>query len=211
MATIKLNPLITDLRKKMGTNVFSKWKGTNYVRVYTAPRDRQSPGQVATRRAFANLVNIWKGLGRPLHEAWRQSAAGANMTGYNLFIADNFQAMKADRPLQLSRANHIDAVGGFTVTAGSRPGEVLCSFTDERDRNKVITLFTQELGKSAMSDALLASIIRHEVSSDASPVALRGLNAGARYAVYAVVSEGPFNSATRFSNSVATEITLPQV
>jgi len=48
-------------------------------------------------------------------------------------------------------------------------------------------------------------MIRHEVANAASPVSITGLEQGAQYHVYAVVTDGPHATSKKVSPSVSAE------
>ncbi len=132
MATIKLNPIITDIRKRMGSNVFSKWKGINYVRGYVVPTNRNTEEQASVRSTFLNLVNVWKNLGTTVQNTWNAFATGKNLTGYNAFIAENFRNMKSDLAMIIAKPMDEEPLAGFSAQPGTSTGEIRCSFTSTR-------------------------------------------------------------------------------
>lgn len=200
MATIKLNPIITDIRNRMGNNVFSKWKGINYVRGYAAPTNRKTPEQAEVRGAFKGLVAAWKALGEGAKRSWAAFAAGRNMTGYNAFIGVNFENMMNDLALIISHPMEEEPLTGFAASEGAAPGEVACTFAAPLAEGKELTLFSRK--RNAGFGAAMA---RHELGAAASPAVITGLEAGAEYRLYAVVSDGPYGAATKVSESVWAE------
>lgn len=62
MAIIKLSQLVSDIRGKVGGNVFARNKGGNYVRTYVKPINPASPGQATARALFQNIVQQWRTL-----------------------------------------------------------------------------------------------------------------------------------------------------
>jgi hypothetical protein len=202
MATIKLNPIITDIRNRMGSNVFSKWKGINYVRGYVPPTDRNTEDQQVVRSTFSRLVEIWKGLGSAAKKSWGVFATGRNLSGYNAFIAENFENMKADLALIISQPMEEEPINGFSAATGSASGSITCSFQAPAGTGKEITLFTQRAAGGNGNGQ--AAITRHEGNASSS-VTISGLEPGAQYHMYAVVTEGPYATAKKVSPSVATD------
>ena len=84
-----VDPIIEDVRCKLGDIVFSKWKGTNYLRPYVKPTNPKTEKQMEVRNAFIRLVDNWKQVNGVLHKSWNNFAKGSNMTGYNAFIGAN--------------------------------------------------------------------------------------------------------------------------
>ena len=204
MPTIKLNPLITDIRNRMGNTVFSKWKGTNYVRGFVPPSNPNTEAQESVRNAFSRLVEVWKNLGVVVRESWDAYSEGKNMSGYNAFIQKNFESMKADLALMISTPMAEEPPVDFAATAGTTAGDIVCSFQEPTDKGKEITLFTQ---KRANDNGKGQAVMRrHEQTGAASPLTLSGLEPGADYHVYAVITDGPYDVARTVSASVAASV-----
>ena len=201
MPTIKLNPLITDIRNRMGTTVFSKWKDTNYVRGYTPPTDRNTEAQGMVRNAFSRLVEAWKNIGSAARETWNALSAGRNMTGYNAFIQKNFESMKADLALMVSAPLYGEGPADFDAQAGTAAGEITCSFKTPTEKGKAVTLFTQKRANGNGHGQPV--MMRYEREDAASPVTLSGLEPGVEYHVYAVLTDGPYDAAKAVSGSVS--------
>lgn len=201
MATIKLNPIITDIRNRMGSNVFSKWKGINYVRGYVPPTNRNTKEQAAVRSTFSRLVEAWKSLGTAIQQSWNALATGTNMSGYNAFISENFESMKADLALILSKSPDEEPAGAFTAAPGAAAGEISCAYPSPA-AGREITLFTQKKSGDGNGPALLT---RHDTGGAASPFTVGGLEPGSGYHVYAVITEGPYAEAKQVSASVSTD------
>ena len=205
MATIKLNPIITDIRNRMGSNVFSKWKGINYIRGYAPPTNRKTADQEAVRSTFSRLVSIWKGLGTAAQKTWVVFATGRNMSGYNAFISENFENMKADLALIIAQPMEEEAISGFLANPGDTAGSIICSFQPPAGIGKEITLFTQKVAGGSGNSG--TAITRHEGAVSGSSAAISGLEPGSGYHVYAVVTDGPYATAKKVSSSVAAEVT----
>lgn len=199
MPTIKLNPLITDIRNRMGNSVFSKWKDVNYVREFIPPSNPNTEAQVSVRNAFSRLVEAWKNIGKAARESWNANAKGKNMSGYNAFIRKNFENMKSDLALMISMPLAEETPANFSAATGTATGEITCTFQPPSEGSKSVTLFTQKLGVP-VGQAILA---RHEQKGAASPVTLAGLEPGAEYHVYVVITEGAYDAAKTVSASVA--------
>ncbi|MBI4976283.1 MAG: hypothetical protein HZC28_02315 [Spirochaetes bacterium] len=87
MATITLSPLISDLRGRIGSIVFCKWKGVHYVRRYAPHNPSNTLLQAAQRAVFRDAITAWQGLSDDARRRWSQKAAHLAMSGYNLFIS----------------------------------------------------------------------------------------------------------------------------
>ena len=195
MAVIKLNEMLTDVRKKKGTNVYSRWKGKNYVRTYNKDQhDANTEGQKAVRAAFSKLVKSWKGIAAVMKEGWEQTVKNMDMTGYNSFISTNFDSMKQGLALHVSHTMGEQVVRGFAAAAGTNPGEIACTFTPLAE-GKELTVFAHKKGNGG-------ELSFHRGNGTGS-FTVQGLDAGAEYFLYAVVSNGNIDESKTVSESVA--------
>ncbi len=123
------------------------------------------------------------------------------MSGYNAFIQKNFESMKADLALMISTPMAEEPPVNFAAAAGTTAGDIVCSFQEPTDKGKEITLFTQKRANGNGTGQVV--IRRHEQPGATSPLTLSGLEPGADYHVYAVITEGPYETAQTVSASVA--------
>jgi hypothetical protein len=65
--------------------IASSWKGKEYIRAYTRPRNPKTRAQQEHRALFAEAVKAWKKLGIEERKALDRQAVG--MTGFNLFVS----------------------------------------------------------------------------------------------------------------------------
>ncbi|MBN1532976.1 MAG: hypothetical protein JXA20_09965 [Spirochaetes bacterium] len=195
MAVIKLNEMITDVRNKKGTNVYSRWKGLNYVRCHNGQvKDANTESQRAVRAAFAALTRSWKGLAAVMKESWEHAVRGMNMTGYNSFIASNFGRMKGFEAITLSRGTGEAAVRGFSAAAGAQAGEIACTF-EALPEGRELTVFAQRKGNGG-------ELTFHR-GNGSGCFTVQGLEQGAEYHLYAVVSAGDIDTSKTVSESVS--------
>ncbi len=66
--------------------VFGKWKGINYVRMHTKANQPNTKAQLAVRDKFRQAAALYQRLTGDDKAAWKRSASGQPLTGYNLFI-----------------------------------------------------------------------------------------------------------------------------
>jgi hypothetical protein len=144
-------------------------------------------------------VDVWKNLGMAVHDSWNALSAGKNMSGYNAFISENFDSMKANLALMISVPLDENPPAGFTASTGASAGEIVCSFQEPAQKGKEITLFAQ---KRASGNGK-TEITRYEQAGAVSPLTLSGLVPDAEYHVYAVLTDGPYEAAKTVSASVA--------
>jgi len=199
MPKITLNPLVTDIRNRMGTVVFSKWKGVNYVKEFTPVPDANTDAQKLVRGAFSSLVRSWKNLDSAIKESWNNYTKGKNMTGYNAFISRNFQSMKDDLELMVSMPMGEEPLRELTAAAGSSPGEIDCTCVPAVPAGKTVIFFTRK-NPSAGKNGVL---VRHKTEASSPTITLDGLEPDSDYHVYAVVTDSQPGAAARVSASVS--------
>ncbi len=66
--------------------VFGKWKGINYVRMHTKANQPNTKAQIAVRDKFRQAAALYQRLSGSDKAAWKRSASGQPLTGYNLFM-----------------------------------------------------------------------------------------------------------------------------
>ncbi len=196
MATVKFNDLVTDVRKRLGTHVYSRWKGINYVRPYIDSNKSNTDAQAEVRKSFSRLVKTWKGLAGVMKESWNRSTSGLNMTGYNAFISSNFEAMTKNLELLLCHGMGEDAPQGFNAATGANAGEIACNYSGTLAEERQITVFSQKKGNGG-------EMTRHPFDKNVTSMTIAGLEPGAEYMVYAVVTKGNIDESKTVSESCA--------
>lgn len=103
------------------TQVYSKWRGINYVRRYTIPANPDTTQQQHTRGVFSWLTNTWKFLDGNVQGVWTAFSKGKPFTDRNAWIKANLQAL---RGVGLSYVTTLNALvtspgvnGGFIASA----------------------------------------------------------------------------------------------
>ncbi len=75
MATIKLGPIVADIRGKLGGTIFSRNKAGNYAKKFTQPNNPQTAAQQFFRNLFASVSQRWSNnLSQPERETWIEAA-----------------------------------------------------------------------------------------------------------------------------------------
>jgi len=137
MALIKLGGGITDIRGKMGGNVFSRNKGGNYIRANVRPCNPRSPLQNQRRAHMAHLTKYWSNTLTPQERVdWIAYAAGTAWTN-KLGEAITINGMAA-----FLRVNAVLGILDPTVhsaapTATGHAGGVTFTFVAESDTTKI--------------------------------------------------------------------------
>jgi hypothetical protein len=119
MARIDLSPLVSDVRGKVGDTVFSKWKGTNYIRTRVTPANPNTTAQQNVRDAMARLVSIWQELDADLKAAWDVWGATLQISGFNGFVKKNMTNNIAQGRMYWIAPPNADEPGFDTWSAAS--------------------------------------------------------------------------------------------
>lgn len=85
-AKISLSPLITDVRGKVGSTVFSKWKGVNTVRGLVTPGNPRTPNQRIARGYTYASSKAWARQSAAYKAAFNSAASGQGISGNNLYV-----------------------------------------------------------------------------------------------------------------------------
>ena len=73
---------------KVGSLVYSSWKGTKYVKVYVPPSNPNTAGQQGVRSTFGTLAHIGKSIHQPILKPYTFPKPQKE-TAYNVFIHIN--------------------------------------------------------------------------------------------------------------------------
>jgi hypothetical protein len=201
MATVSFMTLVTDVRKRMGNVVFSKWKDTNYVREYVRHNPSATEKQLEVRKAFSLLVSLWRSMeGTIMQASWDNHSRALNMTGFNAFLGQNSNSLRKGEPLGLFREFGENAPASFTAAAGSS-GNIVCTFAmPAGPAGKHVIFFAQKIVDGEGGP----EITMYEAGANtASPFTISGLEPGATYFVYAVVTDNAYANAITVSASVS--------
>jgi hypothetical protein len=202
MAKLTFSPIVTDVRKRLGNVVFSKWKKTNYLRTYSAPTGEATENQKEVRQAFKILVKVWKNLPGALKQSWNVYAKNKNMTGYNAFMAANATLQREGSFLQISRDNGLNSLGNFSAESVST-GEINCSFILSQDAEEAVIVIQKRENGLGTDD------IKTDLTADTvSPFIITGLVSNTEYALYAMAFSGDINSNGKVSSASTSLITV---
>jgi hypothetical protein len=192
--------LVKENRGKLGDVVFSEWKGIPYVRDYVKNEDPGTPKQKEVRTAFTSLTKLWKSNNGVMRMSWDEyvNSRKLSMTGYNAFIGANSKKERAGEPLELFRPMGEEPLADFAAEAGASSGEITCTFTPPGNGSH-ITFFTRKVPGNGEIELLS----KHDAGSGtATPYTLTGLEPGAAYHVYGVVTDAAYDESAMVSAAV---------
>jgi len=199
MARIKLPSYIKEGHGRMEDAVIVTRDGYSYMKTYRRYDRGSSPKQMEVRQAFSSVVADWKYLKGIIRESWDIMAEGRRGTGYSTFIGENISRRRAGEPLMLCPGNGEELVMNLTAVPDAAPGGIVCMFLSAEPGCHV-TFFTRqeaEPGKKGI-------ITRHDAGADpCSPFTIKGLEPGAKYNVWAVVTDSVYEEAVTVSASVS--------
>ena len=199
MADVKINPVFEGFSKQIGDLVFVTSNGKTFVRRKGNPGNPKTLKQMGVRNSLSELVRDWSSLNGIMHEGWKQWAKKMKKKGNNVFVSENFQNQRTGLPIQLFRAVGNLKLTALTAEAGSS-GEITCQYTIAGGSSgKHIYFFT----KKQLLGMAVGEIVMHDGGGDpVSPFTITGLDPSAGYYVYAVVTNGEYDSATEVSASI---------
>lgn len=200
MAHIKLPSYIKEGGGRMEDAVIvTKKNGSSYMMVYKKYSRGNTENQVAVNRAFSTVITDWKYLTGIIRNAWSSSSDNPNVSGYNLFIAENVTRRRAGEPLMLCPGMGQELLMNFTAAPGAAAGSIACSFLPP-EQGCHVTFFTRRVTMPGEK----APVTRHDAGTGAqSPFTITGLEPDAGYHVYAVVTDAAYEEASTISQSVA--------
>jgi len=203
MAKTTLNPVFESFSKKIGNLVFYTRDGKPYVRKNAAPTDRKSEKQIAVRNTFRCVVDIWKGAGGVVREAWKQDAKKLKKSGYIAFMGTNTKNARSDKPLELCREFGEKPLATLAASAAPSAGQAQCTFilpVEVTDRH--VTFFVHEKLNGGSSLA----VTRFDAGANpVSPYVISGLVSGKTYTIHGVVTDRAYTEAQTVSASVSCE------
>ncbi len=204
MALVKLDPAFKGLSGTLGDMVYYSMNGRTYARKKVKYTDTPTPEQIKVRIVFRELNSDWKSIKGPMRRSWDQWAEKKGKRAHNVYIGENFAKQRSGEPVELCKAMGDLVLDSFTAAPGGS-GEIRCEFTHGETGNELhIYLFTKkrENGLSA------GEIKMHDGGKNTqSPFTITGLEPGAEYAVYAVLTDGKYDEAQQVSASIGTVTT----
>lgn len=78
------------------TQVYSSWKGIDYVRQYVIPANPNTAAQQTTRGVFKEASDLWLRAPTLIRAPWDRNAVGRPYTGRNKFIGSYIGALRGD-------------------------------------------------------------------------------------------------------------------
>ena len=197
MAKIKLPSYIKEGGGRMEDAVIVTRGGKSYMMIYKKHDSGNSMGQKAVRSAFKTIVSDWKYLEGIISEAWSMPNRGTNVSGYNSFLGANMLRRRDGQPVILCPGMGEEQIMNFTAVPGKCAGEILCSFQPVGTGNH-IAYFARRVTEPGIK----AAITRYDAGA-ASHFTITGLDAGAQYHIWAVVTDRAYTEATTVSASAA--------
>jgi len=203
MAKVTLPSYFKDGSGRMEDAVMFQWKGQTYIKHYRK-REKATEKQQEVRDAFSTLAKDWKCLSGVARNSWNIYVEGERLMGVNAFIGENSVRRRSGMPITISKGLGETPLENFTVEAGSNRGEINCTFDSPEDGNHVTIFVSKKTDQGEHSE-----MTRHDLGENpSSPSPIAGLENGADYHVYAIVTNAAYDEAETVSESVSGEITV---
>lgn len=124
MARIKYNSLISDIRGRLGSLVFSSNNTGGYVKEFVPPVKKRSGRTSGARSAFSTASQIWSGLPNPLKEEWYTYSKNIEQVRYNWFGDPFFLSSRASFISYWLIASRSQEVPSLAPPAGPKPSPI---------------------------------------------------------------------------------------
>lgn len=172
MALVTPSVLVSEIRGKAGSVVFSGWKGRGYVRSLVTPANPNTNDQQGIRGVMRKIVAWWHDLDADVKAAIADIAEATDVSAFNLFVKRNVQdiapapgawttppappvnPLAQIMPLQ-TPCNPVDNV--VAATGGGAAGTIL---------------LTWDQGAAADGDDIFAFVEPHATPFDQSAIAV---------------------------------------
>ena len=124
MAKIKYNSLISDIRGRLGSFVFSSNSTGGYVKNFVPPVIKRSAATSQARTAFSIASNIWSSLPNPIKEDWRTYSKHIEQVRYDWFGDPYFLSARASFMSYWIIASRSNALPSLAPPAGPKPSPI---------------------------------------------------------------------------------------
>ncbi len=199
MARIKLPSYLKEGHGRMEDAVLVTKQGVSYMMPYKKYDRGNTASQAEIKNTFKTVAADWKYLEGIISDAWSLPTRGTIVTGYNNFMAANFQHRRAGEPLLLCIGMGEELLVNFTAAPGTTAGTITCTFLPP-EAGCHVTFFT----RLVTAPGVKSPVDRHDAGADpVSPFTITGLEPGMQYHVYAIVTDAQYDTAKTISQSAA--------
>ena len=199
MAKITLPSYIKEGHGRMEDAVIVTRGDKSFMKVYKKYDRGSTPKQLQVREAFTTVVADWSYLEGIISDAWDMSTGDPYVSGYNAFLGENLSRRRDGEPLILCPGMGEELLMNLAAVPGASAGETTCTFLPA-EPGRHVTFFTRMVTEPGVK----SPVSRHDAGADArSPFTITGLEPGAGYHVYAVVTDAEYEKASTVSVSAA--------
>lgn len=124
MAKIKYNSLISDIRGRLGSFVFSSNSTGGYVKTFVPPVIKRSAATSQARTAFSSASNIWSSLSVAVKEEWQAYASDIEQVRYDWFGDPYFLSARASFISYYILASRSGSIPSLAPPAGPKPSPI---------------------------------------------------------------------------------------
>ncbi len=183
MTKIRLEAILEVIDSVTGGVDYTDRKGIKNTKRTIKSRHANPDVQARVKMMLPLMQNLWKQLPEPVRNAWNLQSKGKPLTGYNLFIMTNYEAVRDGGMLELSRGNGL--AKPFNCEASINPsGEISVTFEKDSETAQVSIFIHNKVWK----DAGRFIISKFDVAGKAMPVVMAGFDPSGDYNVYVVAS-----------------------
>lgn len=124
MAKIKYNSLISDIRGRLGSLVFSSNNTGGYVKEFVPPVNKRTGKTSGARSAFSTASQIWSRLPNSVKEEWYAYSKNIEQVRYNWFGDPYFLSSRASFISYWLIASRSQEVPSLAPPAGPKPSPI---------------------------------------------------------------------------------------
>jgi hypothetical protein len=196
MGFIEYDGMIKRIGCKLDNRVYTSWKGQNIIKTYTKRRNvKYSDKQLVVRKAFREVGVMWNSIPAKLKASWKGCSDGQMLTDYSIFVRSNMPTITDGKPGKLTYPAGMEKIAGMTA-ASAAAGAVTVSYP-VLAVTPVLSAFVRKISEDE-GEPVTAKV---DLGATTSTATIDGLESGAEYYVYLIVTDKAFNDSTMMSES----------
>jgi hypothetical protein len=195
MGKIQYDPLVQNISSKLGNFVYTGWKGKNVIRTYTKPKAEYTDKQRAIHKTFKEATFFWKSLPDKMKQSWNAVVLGEQMSAMNMFMKKNATLVAESKPCVITQYMGMSRITGLSA-ASTAAGSIAVMYP-ALSAAPFMSAVLQKITESGCEPVT----VKADIAATATGATIDGLESGAEYFVYFVVTDKNFNESTKISES----------